>query len=201
MKLKKEFYMRETLTVAKDLLGTTLVHETSEGILKGKIVEVEAYKGPKDAASHAYKNKATKRTHILFEAGGYAYIHLIYGMYYCFNVVTADKNVPESVLVRALEPLEGIDIMKKHRRTDNLKNLTNGPGKLCKALAINKDCYGLDLCTSSLYIEEGDTVPASSILATKRINIDYSGEAKEYLWRYVISDSKFLSVPVKFVEK
>lgn len=197
MKLKKEFYVRDTLIVAKGLLGTILVHDTPEGILKGKIVEVEAYKGPKDAASHAYSNKVTNRTKILFETGGYAYIHLIYGMYYCFNVSTEEKNVPESVLIRALEPIEGIPIMMEHRKTDRIKNLTNGPGKLCSAMGIDKNCYGLDLCTSNLYIEEGEPILPSQILATKRINIDYANEAKDYLWRFVLKDSIFLSVPIK----
>lgn len=188
MKLGREFYERDTLTVAKELLGKILVHDSPDGITKGTIVEVEAYCGYNDAACHSYKkNRSSGRTNALYYPGGYAYVYLIYGMYNCFNVVSNAADFPEAVLIRAIEPLEGIELMKQRRNTENMENLCSGPGKLCKAMAIDRNSYGLDLCGDILYIEEGQNIVPEDILPTKRINIDYSGKAKDYLWRFVIS--------------
>lgn len=196
MKIKRDFYTRETLDVAKELLGSIIVHKTPEGITKGRIVEVEAYLGPKDAAAHSYK-KNSSRTEIQYGEGGYAYIYLIYGMYYCMNIVTNKINISEAILIRALEPVEGIELMKQRRKTDKLYNLCSGPGKLCMAMGIDKNNYGMDLCGEQLYLESSKTNKDFIIEASKRINIDYSGEAKDYLWRYTIKDNKFLSVKPK----
>jgi len=193
MKLKREFYTRDTLTVAKDLLGKHLVHNSSEGKTIGKIVEVEAYIGPNDAASHSYKSLKSKRTEIQFGIGGFAYIYLIYGMYYCFNVVTNIEERPEVVLVRAIEPIEGLELMKMRRKTTKLSNLCNGPGKLTIAMGISKEHYGIDLCEDKIYFEEGEEIQQKGIIETPRINIDYAGEAKNFLWRYIIKDNKFVS--------
>ena len=151
-KLRREFYNRDTITVAKDLLGKCLVHASDEGKTIGKIVEVEAYIGPDDVASHAYKGLYSKRTQVQFGPGGYAYIYLIYGMYYCFNVVTNFPNHPEVVLIRALEPVVGLELMEKRIGTNKLAGLCNGPGKLCKSMGIIKKHYGTDLCGDCLYI-------------------------------------------------
>jgi len=187
MKLDREFYERDTLIVANELLGKILVHNSPDGITKGIIVEVEAYCGHNDEACHSYKkNKRSGRTNVMYYCGGYAYVYLIYGMYSCFNVVSNAADIPEAVLIRAIEPLEGIELMKHRRNTDKMKNLCDGPGKLCKAMAIDKNCYGLDLCGDILYIEEGENIVPEDILPTKRINIDYAGAAKDYLWRFVI---------------
>lgn len=197
MKLTRDFYQRSAVEVAKDLLGLILVHETKEGITKGKIVEVEAYMGPQDPAAHSYKNIRTGRTEIQYKEGGYAYIYLIYGMYYCMNIVTNTENIPEVVLLRALEPVEGIDLMKQRRNTDKLKNLCSGPGKLCSAMGIDKDNYGMDLCGDRLYLEYPDNMSykeSIDMVASKRINIDYAGEAKDYLWRYTINNNDYVSV-------
>lgn len=156
MKLKREFYTRDTLTVAKELLGKILVHKTPQGTVKGKIIEVEAYLGKKDAAAHSYKASPFGRTNVMYREGGYAYVYFIYGMYYCFNVVTNLKDIPEGVLVRSVRPLEGIELMQQRRKTNNIKNLCNGPGKLCIAFDIDKSCYGLDLCGDKLYIEDAN---------------------------------------------
>lgn len=193
MKIPRDFYQRTAIEVAQDTLGLILVHDTKEGITKGKIVEVEAYMGPQDAASHSFKNIKTSRTNIQYGKGGYAYIYLIYGMYYCFNIVTNIKEIPEVVLVRALEPIEGIALMEHRRKTANLKNLCSGPGKLCGALGIDKTNYGMDLCGEQLYLETPVRQEAFEIVASKRINIDYAGEAKDYLWRYTIKDNKYIS--------
>lgn len=190
MKLKREFYTRNTLTVAKELLGKTLVHNTPQGIVKGKIIEVEAYLGKKDAAAHSFRGNPEGRTKIMYEEGGYAYIYLIYGMHYCFNVVTYIRGVPEAVLIRAVHPLEGIELMQERRKTNNIKNLCNGPGKLCKAFDIDKSCYGLDLCGEKLYIEDAKISKNEEIIATKRINIDYAGEAAHYPYRFILKNKQ-----------
>lgn len=193
-KLPRSFYERDSLTVAEDLLGKYLVHASMDGETIGKIVEAEAYRGPLDAAAHSYSGKRTARTKIMFGRGGFAYVYLIYGMYYCFNIVTAPENCPEVVLIRALEPISGIDLMKQRRKTDKLLNLCSGPGKLCTAMGITKEHYGTDLCSNVLYLLPGDNVAEKAIAATPRINISYAGEAAAYPWRYILKDSPYLSV-------
>lgn len=196
-KITRDFYQKDAVTVARDLLGLVLVHETKEGIAKGIIVETEAYMGLKDAAAHSYKNNRSGRTNVQYGDGGYAYIYLIYGMYYCMNIVTNEVNTPEVVLLRALEPIEGIDLMKKRRGTDKIMNLCSGPGKLCSAMGVNQDNYGMDLCGNRMYLEKPADYELNEIVASKRINIDYAGEAKDYLWRFTIKDNKYISVKIK----
>lgn len=193
MKLTREFYMRSGLTVARELIGKQLVHQTREGTTKGIIVEVEAYMGSCDAAAHSYQFPHTPRTAVQYGPGGYAYLYTIYGMHTCMNVVANGPDCPESVLIRALQPTEGIELMKKRRQKDNLLQLCSGPGKLTQAMGITKSHYGEDLCGDALYIEEVEgAIPL--IAATKRINIDYAGEAADYLWRFVLRGSKYISV-------
>ncbi len=193
MKLPREFYERDTLNVAKDLLGKYLVHDSAEGTVKGIIVEVEAYIGPNDAAAHTYKGLRSNRTEVAFGPGGFAYVYLIYGMHNCFNIVTNKAEKPEVVLIRALEPVEGISIMIKRRGTDKLKNLCSGPGKLCSAMGITRADNGVNLCKDSLYLLDSPRIPEDQIQATPRINIDYAAEAKDYLWRFIIKGNKFVS--------
>jgi DNA-3-methyladenine glycosylase len=196
-RLNREFYLNDTLDAARDLLGKVIIHESVEGITGGRIVEVEAYIGPHDKASHAYNNIRTKRTNIQYGLGGYAYIYQIYGMYYCFNIVTQIEEKPEVVLVRAVEPIIGIPIMIKRRqvqKTNSLENLTNGPGKLCIALDIDKNQYGEDLCGDRLYIAcDGFKTNEQEIVATKRINIDYAEECKHFPWRFYIKNNLYVS--------
>ncbi len=196
-KLGREFYERDVLLVSRELLGKELVHMTSEGARMGRIVEVEAYKGPEDAAAHTYRSLRSSRTEVAFGPGGFAYVYFIYGMYNCFNIVSNIKEKPEAILIRALEPVEGIETMKKARKTDNIKNLCSGPGKLCMAMDITRAENGTDLCGDSLYLLENPPVPDSEIITAPRINIDYSGEAKHYPWRFLIRGSRFVSKPVK----
>ncbi len=193
MILPREFYERDTLLVAKELLGKKLVHETEEGKTVGRIVEVEAYIGPGDAAAHTYKGLRSSRTEVAFGPGGHAYVYMIYGMYYCFNIVTNKKNKPEVVLIRALEPVEGIELMVRRRGTEKIKNLCSGPGKLCRAMEISKKDNAADLCGDSLYLLDSASIPENDILATPRINIDYAGEAINYPWRYIIKGNKYVS--------
>lgn len=191
MKLERNFYLRSGVEVAKDLIGKKLVRKSAEGITAGIIVETEAYMGKIDAAAHSYKN-FSERTKIFYGEGGFAYIYLIYGKNFCFNVVANLKNIPEAVLIRALEPTDGINLMKTRRKKNNLCDLCSGPGKLCQAMNITKNFYGADLCGEEIFIEEKILNP--EISATKRINIDYAGEAANFLWRFILVGSEFLSV-------
>lgn len=192
-KLKREFYERETLDVARELLGKYLVHNTITGRTIGKIVEVEAYIGAIDLACHAYNGKYTNRTKVMFGQGGHAYVYLIYGVYYCMNIVTNQEHYPEAVLVRALEPIEGIELMKTRRKTDKVLNLCSGPGKLCMAMEITKLQNGMDLCGDTMYLLDEEEIPSECILTTPRMNIDYAKEAKEYPWRFIIKDNPYVS--------
>ncbi len=191
MKLEREFYLRDGLTVARELIGKKLVTNLSEGLTSGIIVETEAYMGAIDAASHAYKGK-TKRTKIFYGAGGFVYVYLIYGMYLCTNVIANVENVPEAVLIRALEPVDGVELMKRRRNKNNLRELCSGPGKLSQALGVTKNFYGADLCGNEIFIKAAEE--NLLVEATKRINVDYAGAAANYLWRFVAADSNFLSV-------
>jgi DNA-3-methyladenine glycosylase len=187
MRLSRNFYSRDTEKVAKELLGKTLVHKTEEGTCKGKIVETEAYFGNDDPASHAYRKK-TKRNFLMFENPGKAYVYFCYGNHWLFNIVAKEMKVPGAVLVRAVEPLEGIEIMKKRRGIHELTNLTNGPGKLTKAFSIEKEQNGLDLIESNLFLE--DSPEKFEIVKAKRIGIS---KGKNKLLRFYIKNNKFVS--------
>lgn len=200
-KINREFYNRNTLEVAKDLLGKYLIHYLGGEKLVGKIVEVEAYIGSIDKACHAYNNLMTKRTRVLYGLPGTAYVYLIYGMYHCFNVVTEDEGRPAAVLVRAIEPVEGVSKMmelryKKEAKQgwqQRLKNLSNGPGKLSMAMGINKNNNEMDLCGNKLFLANKSGGDNFSIISTQRINIDYAEEAVHFPWRYYIKDNPFVS--------
>jgi DNA-3-methyladenine glycosylase len=167
------------------------------GETSGLIVEAEAYAGREDAACHSYKRGAPSgghRTNVMFGPGGRAYVYLIYGMYNCFNVVANIPGEPEAVLIRALEPRDGIPVMKKRRKVQDLKKLCSGPGKLCMALDITRAHYGVDLCASgALFITEGEHVSEDRISAVPRINVEYAGEAALLPYRFVLRESEFLS--------
>lgn len=195
--LKRDFYLRGANIVAPELLGKLLVHKTKEGLTSGIIVETEAYVGTSDKGAHSYPNKRTPRTEIQFGEGGFAYVYSIYGMHCCFNVVTNKKDIPEAVLVRALEPGDGIELMMKRRDMQDAVQLCNGPGKLCCALDISRANYGDNLCGDELFIDEYLTIPPQNICVSPRINIDYAGEDAALLWRYFIKDNKFVSKVAK----
>lgn len=181
MKLDKNFYLRDTLTVAKELLGKKLVHKYRDKVLSGIIVETEAYCGPYDKAAHSYGSRKTERTKIMYKSGGISYIYFIYGLYYCFNVVTEKEDIPQAVLIRALQPIDGISEMSDFRYQKDYNNLdkkqiinlTNGPSKLCKAMMLDKSLNGQDLTCDVIYIEDigYDDI---DIISTTRIGIDYA---------------------------
>jgi DNA-3-methyladenine glycosylase len=201
-KLPRKFYERDTLEVAKDLLGKYLVHSTKEITRIGKIVEVEAYKGPEDKAAHSYNNRRTDRNEVMYGPAGHTYVYIIYGMYNCMNVITEGADIPRGVLLRALEPIEGLDAMANSRfnksyeelKRSQIINLTSGPGKLCIAMNINRSNNGEDLCGNKIYITTGDDKPFT-ITSSKRINIDYAEEAIDYPWRFYIKGNPYVSKP------
>ena len=201
LKLQRDFYNRDAHVVAKELLGKVLVRENEAGIVKGRIVEVEVYKGTMesmDYACHGFPMKRTGRTEIMFGEAGHAYIYLIYGMYSCLNIICNEKDVPECVLIRALEPVEGISLMQERRRQEKAYALCSGPGKLCQALSLTAKENGLDLCGDGLYVESDEKKEESLTIAeSRRINIDYAKEAKDFLWRYTIVDNPYLSIKEK----
>lgn len=193
MILPREFYMRDTLTVARELLGQILVHETPEGVTAGIIVETEAYLGKLDDAAHSYK-KSTKRVQVQYEGKGLAYVYRIYGLHFCMNVTSGATDAPEVILLRALEPLEGTELMSRRRRTDRLRNLCAGPGKLSQALGITMDCYGADLTRpGGLYLLRGEA--PGQVLASRRIGVAYAEKCRDALWRFTVAGSPFVSVP------
>lgn len=198
-KLDRSFYMNDTVTVARQLLGKLLVHEVDGNRVSGIIVETEAYLGITDRAAHTFGGRRTARNEAMYGPGGHAYIYFIYGMYFCLNAVTRHEGVPEAVLIRALEPLEGLDFMAAARFKTGYSelnarqkiNLTNGPGKLCMALKIDRSLNGEDLRGNRLYIE--DRAGSFEICSSKRIGVDYAGEDKDLPLRFYVRNSKHVS--------
>jgi DNA-3-methyladenine glycosylase len=188
--LTQEFYEQPTLELAKALLGCLLVKETEHGMAAGYIVETEAYIGPTDRAAHSYNNRRTGRTEVMFHRSGLAYTYLMH-THCLFNVVSGGEGNPEAVLVRAIEPQLGIELMKIRRGIEDLTNLTNGPGKLTKSMGISMEDYGSSLTHPPLYIAKGFCPENLSV--GKRIGIDKSGEAKDYPWRFWVTNNKFVS--------
>ena len=191
--LGREFYSRDTLTVARELLGREVVRVLPDGqVLSCRITETEAYIGPMDRACHAYQYKRTARTETLFAPPGTAYLYLIYGMYHCLNLVTEEEGEPCAVLIRGAVPTQNVDIISQNRfgckerqlTSYQKRNFLNGPGKLCQGLGLTRIQNGLDLCdgTGELYVCKGR--PPEHICTGKRIGIDYAGEAAEFPWRF-----------------
>lgn len=189
--LPREFYLRNTITVSKDLLGKVIIRKTGNRILAAKIVEVEAYLGNSDPASHAY-HKITERNKAMYGIGGHAYVYFIYGNYYCFNVVCEEEGIGHAALIRAVEPVEGIEIMKTFRsKTKNIHDLTNGPAKLCLAMNIDKKLYGADLTKKGeIYITDMFSNSPEEILASKRIGINV---AVDLPYRFFLKDNPFVT--------
>lgn len=194
-KLPREFYTRaNVLTVARELLGKLLVVPSEDGTrVSGMIVETEAYRGPKDRASHAFGGRRTKRTETMYGPGGTAYVYFVYGMYYQFNVVTNERETPHAVLIRALEPVDGLELMRQRRHNQPDHNLTNGPGKLCIALGIDRRLDCADLLRADVWIEEGERLTSRRIASGPRIGIDYAEEWVGKPWRFWIRGNRFVS--------
>lgn len=184
------FYEKTAIELAKSLLGCLLIKVSTDGVASGYIVETEAYMGPMDRAAHSYQNRRTNRTEVMFGEAGFAYIYKMH-THSLVNVVSGKKESPEAVLIRAVEPYSGIDLMKSRRGLKDLKSLTNGPGKLAKALGIHIGDYGASFQEPPLMI--GDGIIPNSIGIGKRIGIDNSGEAKDYPWRFWIKENPFVS--------
>jgi DNA-3-methyladenine glycosylase len=189
--LPRSFYARPVLTVARETIGKILVHDTPEGRVAGRIVEAEAYRGPEDRAAHSYGGRRTARTEAMFGAPGHAYVFFVYGMHWHMNLVTTAVDAPHAVLIRALEPLEGLELMAARRGLSaGARDLTNGPGKLCQALAIGKASYGVDLCKGPLFLSHG-THPR--VARSPRIGIDYAGAWVARPWRFFERASPWVS--------
>ena len=194
-KLKKSFYQRELLIIARELLGKVLVKSSDKEILAGKIVEVEAYHGDIDEAAHSYGG-ITKRNEIMFEAGGYLYVYFTYGAHHCCNVVTGKKGQGTAILIRAVEPFIGLERMIENRFGRKLKsdkeifNLTSGPGKVCQAFGIDRTHSGTDLTGKEIFILDGEKIKSKEIGISKRIGITRSVDLQ---WRFFIKNNPYLS--------
>ena len=195
-KLARSFYTRrDTLRVARELLGKRLVVPAPDGSrVSGLIVETESYMGPEDKASHAYGNRRTARTETMYAEGGTAYVYFVYGMHHQFNVVTNREGTSHAVLVRALEPEEGLAWMRRRRSLDDERSLTSGPGKLCQALGLDRSYNGEDLLGERVWLEDaGRRIRAAEIAAGPRIGINYAAEYIEKPWRFWLRDNPFVS--------
>lgn len=188
--VEEAFFKLPTLSLARNLLGCLLVKETEEGMTSGFIVETEAYRGPLDRAAHSYNNRRTKRTEIMFAEPGRVYTYLMHT--HCLvNVVSGEEEIPEAVLIRAVEPCDGLELMIERRGPMPMKNLTSGPGKLTKALGIHMTDYGRRFDGPPLFIAAG--FAPEKIAAGPRIGIPNSGEAKDYPWRFWVEGNPYVS--------
>jgi DNA-3-methyladenine glycosylase len=194
-KLPISFYTRNVQIVAKELLGKIFVRKYSSRFLSGRIVEVEAYDGSVDESAHSFIGK-TKRNEVMFNGGGLLYVYFTYGMHFCANVVTGKVNEGCAVLIRAVEPIDGIDLMSQNRfhkislSEKEKLNLTNGPAKFCQAFAITKEQNGISLLSDEIFIINANKINPSEIVNSKRIGIKKSVDLP---WRYFIKDNPFVS--------
>jgi DNA-3-methyladenine glycosylase len=192
LRLSRAFYEQPTVEVARQLLGKYLVRIDAAGVRAGMILETEAYIGPDDKASHASRGR-TPRTRVMFGPAGFAYVYLIYGMHHCLNIVTEQEDYPAAVLIRAVEPSEGVALMQKERPIRDVRRLTNGPGKLCQAFGIDRRLNSLDMCGEALFIEDRDTRLVDTVVTT-RVGVDYAGPWKDKPWRFYIAGHPGVSI-------
>ena len=200
-KLEREFYNRDSIIVAKELLGKLIVHEIDGIKVSARIIEAEAYMGLIDKASHAYGGKKTPKTEIMYGGPGYSYIFTVYGKNNCFNIITQEEGSPQAVLIRAAEPVDEIEHMSWERYGKNFeqltksqkKALTNGPGKMCAALSIDASFNGSDLCGNEIYFVD-DGIEEFEIVSTTRVGLERIEEAREYPWRFYIKGNEYVSV-------
>lgn len=194
MKIAPDFYLQKNPSlVARKLLGKKIFTHIDHALCSGIIVETEAYLGVQDRASHAYGNRRTKRTEIMYAPGGVIYMYLCYGLHHLLNVVSNEKDIPHAILIRALQPIDGIHIMKKRRKMQNEINLCNGPGKLSRALGLTVSDDGESLSGDRIWIEEGIKIPNKEIISSPRIGVDYAGEDAQRPYRFYIKSSKYIS--------
>lgn len=194
-KLKRSFYLREdTVAVARDLLGKLLVVPDEQGDrVSGMIVETEAYLGVADRAAHSYGGRRTARNEVMYGRAGHVYVFFVYGMYNQFNVVTGPADHPHAVLIRGVEPVEGIEKMRVRRGEMKDRNLTSGPGKLCIALGIDRALNGADLLGTTVWLEDHGSSPDLKVSTGKRIGIDYAGEYASKPWRFWVNGNGYVS--------
>lgn len=188
----REFFLLDARQVAESLLGDYLVFMRNNFCLAGKIVETEAYPGVNDRASHSYGNKITLRNSIMYEPGGIIYVYLIYGKFWCFNLVASVKNDPQAVFIRAVEPVMGIEFIRNNRPGVKTENLTNGPGKWTKAFGVNKEFLGRSITGPEIFVAV-DKSKIPEIVSAKRVGVDYAGEDKDLPLRFYIKDNRFVS--------
>jgi DNA-3-methyladenine glycosylase len=190
--LARAFYARDVLTVARDCIGKVLVSQTAAGVTAGRIVEAEAYRGPDDRAAHSFGGRRTARTEVMFGAPGHVYVFFVYGMHWHLNLVTGKIGDPHAVLLRAVEPLHGIELMAERRDMNPARReLTNGPGKLCQAFGIGRSVYGSDLCgPEAVYLAESPR-PAR-VARSPRIGVDYAGEWAARPFRFFDPESPYV---------
>jgi DNA-3-methyladenine glycosylase len=182
--LPREFYARPVLTVAKDVIGKVLVHASPDGLVAGRIVEAEAYRGPEDRAAHSFGGRRTERTEAMFGPPGFAYVFFVYGMHWHVNLVTTREGAPHAVLLRAAEPIFGQELMAKRRGLPPTHvNLCNGPGKLCQAFGIDRRHYGADLTGGSLFLSDGGGA-RPKLGRSARIGVDYAEAWADKPWRF-----------------
>ncbi|HEV8592400.1 MAG TPA: DNA-3-methyladenine glycosylase [Pyrinomonadaceae bacterium] len=195
MKLSREFFTRpDTVQIANDLLGKLLVVPTADGTrVSGMIVETEAYLGVEDRAAHSYGGRRTARNEITYAEGGHVYVFFVYGMYYQLNFVTGFVDHPYVVLIRAVEPVEGIEIMLERRGEMKDANLTSGPGKLCIALGIDRRLNGENLSGDKIWVEDHKKFSTKQIAVGPRVGIDYAGEDVDKLWRFWVNGNPYVS--------
>ncbi len=195
--LGRSFYLARTLRVARALLGKVLAHETAAGRVAGRIVEVEAYRGPRDRAAHSFGGRRTARNQTMWGPPGHAYVYFVYGMHHCVNVVTQPAGVPEAVLLRALEPIDGIELMRARRGLGDAPawRLCRGPGALCQALGLTRADDGVDLVSGPLRLLDAPGVPAAQVARTPRIGVAYAGADALRPWRFLVRGSAAVSGP------
>jgi DNA-3-methyladenine glycosylase len=193
--LKRSDFVEDAFVVAKKtLLGAYLCTEIDNHLTVGKITEIEVYTGGEDKASHTYQNKRTTRTEPIFKIGGHAYVFLVYGMYHQFCVVVSEQDNPCCILIRAVEPILGLEIMKKRRKTDNIKQLTNGPAKVCQAFGINCNLSGIDLLKGPIWIcPKSSNITENDIISSTRIGVEYAEEYALKKWRFILKNTPFVS--------
>ncbi|MFI5172321.1 MAG: DNA-3-methyladenine glycosylase [Chitinophagales bacterium] len=194
-KLKKEFYRREdTLAVARDLLGKKLVSFANGQFTSGIICETEAYCGPEDRGCHAYNRRLTDRTKIMYSAGGVSYVYLCYGIHYLFNVITHTEDNPHAVLIRAIEPSDGMDIILKRRKTKKMHDgLGAGPGLVSQCLGFTTKHNGISLLENEIWIEDAKPIVPKNIIESARVGMNFEGPYKLIPWRFRIKNSPFSS--------
>jgi DNA-3-methyladenine glycosylase len=192
--LPRSFYEGRVLDVARAMIGKLLVRRAPEGAAAGRTVECEAYRGPEDLAAHSARGRRTRRNEVMYGPPGHTYMFLLYGMHWAFNAVTGAGGCPHAILVRALEPVFGLDLMAARRGVEpTALRLTNGPGKLAAALGLGAHDYGVDLTGNELFLAEGAL--RGKIGRSPRINVDYAGAWAQRPWRFYERDNRYVSVP------